>query len=51
MGSGDNVLIMIHDIFGFDSGRTKLICDELSLLGITVYQPDFYRGEFFDPFD
>lgn len=26
-GKGDKVVIVAHDIFGFEGGRTKLVCD------------------------
>ena len=30
VGKGGKALIVAHDIFGMDSGRTKAICDRLS---------------------
>ena len=27
IGTGNKILIIAHDIFGFSGGRTKLICD------------------------
>ena len=44
-------MIVVHDFFGFSSGRIKTICKELSELNISVYQPDFFRGDSFNPFD
>lgn len=43
-GKGKNVLIVAHDIFGLDGGRTKSVCDDLAIEGVTVYLPDFFRG-------
>lgn len=38
-------VIVFYDVFGFDGGRTKAICDELATAGpYTVVLPDFYRG-------
>lgn len=36
---------MVYDIFGFDSGRTRLICDQVAAAGYTVALPDLFRGE------
>ena len=27
IGTGKNIIIVAHDIYGFEGGRTKLICD------------------------
>lgn len=42
---------MAYDIFGYNSGRINEICDYFGELGLNIYQPDFYRGEFCDLFD
>ncbi len=44
-GDSPNGMIIIHDVYGYNGGRTKLICDQLADLGYRVYLPDFYRGE------
>jgi dienelactone hydrolase len=44
-------LIIAHDIFGLDGGRTKVVCDELSKNNLSIYMPDFFRTEWFDPYD
>ena len=38
------LLIVGYDIFGFNSGRTRQICDELASRGYLVMLPDFFRG-------
>ena len=40
-----NSIILIHDIYGYSGGRSKLIVDQLANLGYKVYMPDFFRGE------
>lgn len=47
----ENVIIVMYDIFGFDSGRNKIVCDWYEKQGFSVYLPDFFRGDSFDPFD
>mmetsp|Transcript_14414 Transcript_14414/g.12229 ORF Transcript_14414/g.12229 Transcript_14414/m.12229 type:complete len:104 (+) Transcript_14414:41-352(+) len=44
-GKGDKWIIVTYDIFGFDGGRTRLICDQLAGLGYNVILPDFYKGK------
>eukprot|EP00039_Didymoeca_costata_P022465 m.4597 g.4597 ORF g.4597 m.4597 type:complete len:278 (+) comp3026_c0_seq1:352-1185(+) len=40
---GRNALFVAHDVFGSESGTTKLICDELSeKLNVIVVCPDFF---------
>lgn len=38
-----------YDIFGFDGGRTRQLCDVLASRGYLVALPDYYRGTFQDP--
>lgn len=38
-------IIMVYDIFGFDGGRIREMCDDLAAKGYFVILPDFYRGE------
>ena len=45
IGQGEKAIIVIHDIFGVDSGRTKLICDQLADLGYFVILPDFFKKD------
>lgn len=43
-------LVVAHDIFGPDSGRTKEICDFLAMkLKLLVILPDFFHGDPFFP--
>ena len=45
-GSGKNAVLMVHDIFGYNSGRHKNIVAELAEdCGFLVAFPDLYRGE------
>ena len=47
---GSPGLLVAHDIFGPDSGRTKQLCDVLARrLGVLVVLPDFFRGDPFFP--
>jgi dienelactone hydrolase len=47
---GSPGLIVAHDIFGPDSGRTKEICDVLARrLRVLVILPDFFHGDPFFP--
>jgi len=45
IGQGEKAIILIHDIFGVDSGRTKEICDQLADAGYLVVMPDFFEGD------
>lgn len=39
-------IIVCHDIFGLEGGRTRHLCDLLAdLTGCTVIMPDFYYGD------
>jgi len=44
-GSGEKSIIVYYDIFGYDSGRTKLICDQIANAGYCVVLPDIYHGD------
>lgn len=44
-GTSNQVIVFIYDIFGFNSGRSRQICDELADQGYSVYMADFFRGE------
>jgi dienelactone hydrolase len=46
--SSPDVIVVIYDIFGFDSGRTRQFCDELANQGYSVYMPDLFRGDLFN---
>lgn len=46
IGSGDKAIIFIYDIYGFDSGRTRQICDLLASGGYFVILPDIFRGDY-----
>ena len=38
-------VIVFYDIFGYDGGRTKQICDQIADAGYYVILPDIYHGE------
>lgn len=38
-------IIVGYDIYGFEGGRIRNICDELSQAGHLVVLPDFFRGD------
>jgi len=40
-----------YDIFGFDSGRTRQLCDIFASKGFLVVMPDWYDGVMKDPSD
>ena len=46
--STKNAIIYIYDIYGFNGGRTREICDRLASNGYFVILPDFFRGNFRD---
>jgi len=41
----DKCVIWNYDIFGFNGGRTRQLCDILGEQGFMVILPDYYRGE------
>jgi len=50
VGDGPSAVVVIYDIFGFTSGRTRYFCDWLAKNSkYTVILPDFFRGEGWDP--
>ena len=49
VGQGPKCIIWNYDIFGFDSGRTRQLCDLFAKEGFLVVMPDFYRGVMCDP--
>ena len=46
-GAADNKksVIVFYDIFGYDGGRTKQLCDQIASAGYYVILPDIYHGE------
>ena len=38
-------IIIFYDIFGYDGGRTKQICDQIAGAGYYVVLPDIYHGD------
>jgi len=48
---GANAIIVITDIFGPDSGRHKLICDQYADAGFYVAIPDLFRGNSYSSVD
>jgi len=49
VGEGAKCIVWNYDIFGFDSGRTRQLCDYFADQGYFVVLPDYYRGTFHDP--
>ena len=37
--------IVSYDIYGFDGGRIRAVCDEIADAGYLVALPDFFRGD------
>ena len=46
IGSGKQAIIYVYDIYGFDGGRTRMLCDWLASKGYFVILPDFFRGRY-----
>ena len=44
VGNGRKCIIWNYDIFGFDSGRSRQLCDIFAAEGFTVIMPDYFRG-------
>ncbi|XP_077994001.1 carboxymethylenebutenolidase homolog [Glandiceps talaboti] len=44
VGSCVGAVIVIHDIYGYELGATRLIADELATHGYTAIMPDLFRG-------
>ncbi|XP_077993137.1 carboxymethylenebutenolidase homolog [Glandiceps talaboti] len=44
VGSCRGAVIVIHDIYGYELGATRLIADELATHGYTAIMPDLFRG-------
>ncbi|XP_077993812.1 carboxymethylenebutenolidase homolog [Glandiceps talaboti] len=44
VGSCLGAVIVIHDIYGYELGATRLIADELATHGYTAIMPDLFRG-------
>lgn len=49
VGSGPKTIIWNHDIFGWDSGRTRETADLVAAQGFLVLLPDWYRGDSREP--
>jgi len=45
VGDGPKSLIFGYDVFGFNGGRTRLMCDQFASAGYSVILPDFFRGD------
>ena len=43
--AGGRAVIVSYDIYGFDSGRIRAVCDEIADAGYLVVLPDFFRGD------
>jgi len=48
-GHGESAVVVIYDIFGFNGGRVRQVCDQIGDAGFTVLLPDVYHGEAWDP--
>eukprot|EP00127_Corallochytrium_limacisporum_P005899 Clim_evm44s214 gene=Clim_evmTU44s214 len=48
IGEGKNAVIVVYDIYGFEAGRVRFICDQLAEEGFRVILPDFLRGDGFE---
>ncbi|XP_077993783.1 carboxymethylenebutenolidase homolog [Glandiceps talaboti] len=44
VGSCRGAVIVIHDIYGYELGATRLMADELATHGYTAIMPDLFRG-------
>lgn len=42
-------VVVYYDIFGYNSGRTKSICDQIANSGYYVILPDIYHGDGWSP--
>ena len=49
VGNGSKCIIWNYDVFGFNGGRTRQMCDFLAESGYLVIMPDYYRGTMCDP--
>jgi len=47
-GCSPKCIIWCYDIYGFEGGRTRQLCDQLADTGYMVIMPDFFRGEWRD---
>lgn len=49
---GGSALILLHDMFGWKLPNSRLLADRFAAaMGVTVYLPDFFRGEQLHPAD
>ncbi|KAL6063097.1 DLH domain-containing protein [Balamuthia mandrillaris] len=42
---GGKAILVVHDVFGPESGRSKAIADQLAAAGYFVVLPDLFRGD------
>eukprot|EP00090_Calanus_glacialis_P010734 TRINITY_DN19192_c0_g1_i1.p1 TRINITY_DN19192_c0_g1~~TRINITY_DN19192_c0_g1_i1.p1 ORF type:complete len:253 (-),score=69.10 TRINITY_DN19192_c0_g1_i1:79-837(-) len=47
-GCSNKCIIWCYDIYGFEGGRTRQLCDQLADCGYMVILPDFFHGEWRD---
>lgn len=45
VGSGDRVIIIVHDVYGLQAGHGKANADRFAKAGFKVYYPDLCHGE------
>jgi len=43
-GEGPTGVVVFYDIFGFDGGRVRTVCDQIGEAGFSVAMPDVFRG-------
>lgn len=44
VGEGSDVIVLMTDVFGWKSGRHRIICDDLAEAGFHVFMPDYFHG-------
>mmetsp|Transcript_4607 Transcript_4607/g.12943 ORF Transcript_4607/g.12943 Transcript_4607/m.12943 type:complete len:234 (+) Transcript_4607:321-1022(+) len=49
--NGGNAILVLHDVFGPDSGRTKQICDEWAAKGYLVAMPVLWKDNLPESYD
>jgi len=49
VGKGPKCIIWNYDIFGFDAGRSRELCDYFADQGYFVIMPDYFRGTWIAP--
>lgn len=47
---GENAIIWSNDVYGFNKGRTRQMCDLFAAEGYYVLLPNFYRDDWIHPY-